>query len=276
MTSQRRAADDDIASTQVPIEPAYKKQVPTRRFVNRLSLDRALTVVSRSVLKIFDATVVSVYLLDQDGLLSNRRFTTRSLDDFGWESIDAGERPPGFSAAVLERTQPLFSDDAPRALAEWVSETPRPMLTASVPLEAENRVHGVLHVTRDGTVPLSSVERELLTLLAPYPAVAMENARLHAQEVEAAQLDGVRLAARTAADQVGNDIAIVKWMAEVAHRQVTNGEPIDPHFLKAIVEGATNGIQTLQRILDVAKVETLRAGELPPILDLSNVKSPWK
>jgi len=274
MTSQWRAADDNVASTQTPTALGYTRQEPTRRFVSRLSLDRALTVVSRSVLRSFDATVVNIYLTDQAGLLARRRFTARSPEKFYWESFDTAERPPGFSAAVLDRAQPLFSDDPPTLLAEWVSENPRPMLTASVPLQFEKRDHGLLHVTREGSTRLSSAERERLTLLAPYGAVAIENARLHAQEVEAARLDGVRLAARTAADQVGNDIAIVIWMANVALRQLTNGEPVDPHFLEEIVIGASHGIHTLQRILDVAKVETVRVGQLPPVLDLSNVRSP--
>jgi transcriptional regulator with GAF, ATPase, and Fis domain len=274
MSSQWRALDDDVAPAQAPTAFGYVRQEPTRRFVNRLSLDRALSVLSRSVLRIFDATVVNIYLTDQAGLLSRRRFTARSPEDFHWESIDATERPPGFSDAVLDRAQPLFSDDPPSLVAEWVSETPRPTLTASVPLQFEKRDHGLLHLTREGSTPLSPAERERLTLLAPYGAVAIENARLHAQEVEAARLDGVRLAARTAADQVGNDIAIVIWMADIARRQLTNGEPVDPHFLEEIVLGASHGIHTLQKILDVAKVETVRVGQLPPILDLTNVRFP--
>jgi GAF domain-containing protein len=225
------------------------------------------------VLISFDATVVSIYVTDPAGFLARRRFTTRSPEEFCWESFDAADRPPGFSAAVLDRTQPVFTDDAPSVVAEWVSESPPTMLTASVPMQFEKRDHGVLQVTRKGATPLSSAKRELLTLLAPLGAVAVENARLHAQEVEAAQLDGVRLAARTAADQVGNDIAIVMWMADIALRQLTNREPVDRHVLEEIVRGATNGIQTMQRILDIAKVETMRAGELPPVLDLSFVKS---
>src|SRR5579859_7639339 len=125
MASQWRAVDDDVASTQNSIAYGYTRQEPTRRFVNRLSLDRALTVVARSVLSIFDATVVNIYLTDPAGLLARRRFTARPPDDFSWESIDDTERPPGVSTAALDRAQPLFSDDEPSRFAEWVSDTPR-------------------------------------------------------------------------------------------------------------------------------------------------------
>jgi hypothetical protein len=61
-------------------------------------------------------------------------------------------------------------------------------------------------------------------------------------------------------------------MADLALRQLTRGEPVDPHFLEAIAKGASNGIQTMQRILDVEHVETVRSGQLPPVLDLSRVE----
>jgi GAF domain-containing protein len=274
LTNPRRTVEGDTASGCVPNETGYQKQEPTRRFVSRLSLDRALAVVTRSILRLFDATVVTVYLTDQDGYLAARRYTTRSETDSQWESIDADDRSHGFSAAVVDHRQRVFDDDASRVVAEWVIESATPAHMVSVPLQIENRAHGLLQVTGAGSLPLGPTEHALLMLVASYAAVAIENAHLHAQEVEAARLDGVRLAARTAADQVGNDIAIVVWMAELALRQAKNGEPVNPEFLEAISTGASNGIQTMQRILDVARIELLRAGQLPPVLDLSSADDP--
>lgn len=273
MTNTRRAVEDDTAAGCVPNQSSYQKQEPTRRFVSRLSLDRALDVVTRSVLKLLGGSSVSVYLTDQDGYLALRRYTTRSETDSRWESIDPNDRSHGFSDAVINRRQRVFDDDAARELTEAATDPATSSVTISVPLQIEKRAHGLLKVTRDGARSLDSTEYALLMLVASYGAVAIENAHLHAQEVEAARLDGVRLAARTAADQVGNDIAIVVWMSELALRQAKNGEPVNPQFLEAISTGASNGIQTMQRLLDVARVELLRAGQLPPVLDLSNVNN---
>src|SRR4051812_16367143 len=97
MTSSRRAIESDTGSGRVPNEIGYHKEEPSRRFVSRLSLDRALAVVTHSVLRLFDASAVMVYLTDQDGFLAARRYTTRSETDSQWESIDPSDRSHGFS-----------------------------------------------------------------------------------------------------------------------------------------------------------------------------------
>ena len=274
MPTSRRADEGDSASGRAQDKPGYEKQPPTRRFVSRLSLDRALAVVTRSILRLFDASLVAVYLTDQEGYLASRRYATRSEADSQWETIDPNDPSHGFSVAVVERRQRFLDGDAAQNITECESELPSPVLVVSVPLQSENRTHGMLQVTCKQSLRLGPTEHALLRLVSSYAAVAVENAHLHAQEVEAARLDGVHLAARTAADQVGNDIAIVVWMAELALRQANNGEPVNPMFLEAISTGASNGIQTMQRILDVARVELMRSGQLPPVLDLSNTNEP--
>jgi len=87
--------------------------------------------------------------------------------------------------AVLDRGNRV-SGDAPSVVAEFVSETPRPTLTATVPLQLRNAITACsMSPARHN--PAQLCERELLTLLAPFGGCDRKRAPARS-EVEAAQL----------------------------------------------------------------------------------------
>jgi GAF domain-containing protein len=138
----------------------------------------------------------------------------------------------------------------------------------AIPIRHGGWVIGVLRVSWLGPAPLPAQTLLYLGVVAAYAAIAIENARRHARAVEAARLDGVHLAARTAADQVGNDLMAMFMLADFAVSQLDRGVPIDRSVLTRVVDGARSGIQRMHKLLQVGRVETRRQGAMPPVLNL--------
>jgi GAF domain-containing protein len=90
-----------------------------------------------------------------------------------------GER--GITVAAARRREPLYVPDVRRD-PRYVYAGFSAISELAVPVQIKGRVLGVLNVESDQFDAFSEQDRELVSILANQAALALENARLHAQE----------------------------------------------------------------------------------------------
>jgi GAF domain-containing protein len=245
------------------------------RIVGGLSAEDGLVAAIQTVESDCGATSVTMYLVEAGGTVGRRRLSTASVDGPGWEAYDPGSVAPDTAVALVLRTgQPVMVADPLSEVDACTCVRDHPRVVVTVPVVGDLGVVGAIHVHwRYRRIDVSEDIRAISSV-ASLCAIAVQNARLHECEVEAARLDGVRLAARTAIDDVGNDIAAIRWLADIAYRQLKRGDPVDPEVLKTIVDGAAGCLDRMRQMVEVSRVETCERNNLPPTLDLAHGRSP--
>jgi signal transduction histidine kinase len=146
-----------------------------------LSLDESLTGVLRAVERLVGATSASILLVEPDGSLGPRRFTTSATGTPHWDD-HTRVRPDGITKLVLQTGQPVAIEDAlsdPRT--RDVARPDRPSI-AVLPMHYAERYVGVLFANWHDRHVFHPDDLECLRTLATYGAIAIENARLHQQE----------------------------------------------------------------------------------------------
>jgi GAF domain-containing protein len=254
-------------------------------------LETALAAVLRTVEQLFATASSSIHLAPADASRGRSAISEvvrrpAVVTDFvRWRDAtrSAGPRPSGSTPESLLR----FVLGTGRAAAISEGETDRlehgegadpGHAFAVVPIRQGTEIIGALCAQWSERRTFTYVDLRWLETLASYAAVAVLGARLRSkfdqtlqlqeQVVEAARLDGVLLAARTVADEIGNDLALTKWMAELALRQAAAGGPVETTVLQEIVAGAQRSLDHMRQVLEVVEVQTRRPGTLPPMLDL--------
>jgi GAF domain-containing protein len=241
------------------------------RIVGGLSVDDGLIEAIRAVEGESGASSVTLYLVEANGALSRRRLSSVTAPAPTWEEYDPRwVAPDGPIALVLRTSQPVIVANPDEKVEACGCVGDRARVAATVPTVDDDGVAGAIHVHwryRRGDV---TEDLRAIASVASLCAIAIRNSRLHAREVEAARLDGVRLAARTTVDDIGNDLASMRLLADMAYRQLNRGEAVDPDVLKTIVDGAASCLERMSRLVDVARVETSRSGTLPPVLNVGS------
>ncbi len=253
-----------------PLPDAPAAHLVVQRIVAARGTEDALVAVIRGVQLLVGAPTTSIYLAAGGPATRHQYLTTRYTGRPHWEKLPGGAWTLGGPAGRTTWSEgPVVIEDAhtdPRT-SRLVSDATRTVV--AVPIRHRRRLVGLLLVEWERSQPPGSADLTLLDTLATYAAIALENARLHERAVENARLEGVNLAARTAADAVGNDLALIHWLAQHAMRQSARGEPIDPSLLQNIASAATSGIQSVQRLLSVGQVDPHGPDRLLPVLDLA-------
>lgn len=257
LVEAQRARD----TAETAIQRLFAVQSVTDSALMHLALDQLLAELLqriRSVLRVDNATIL---LLDEDG----EYLTIRGVSGLE-EDIERGTRVPfgeGFAGRIAEYRVPLIVDDTREfeLYSDILHERLRSL--AGVPLLANDRVVGVLHV--GATVPrhFSAEDGELLQLVADRIALAIDHARLFLRTQRA--FHQVEDIAQQLADQVSQVDAMIEaiphgvyvcdaqglQMRVNAHGAALLGLPLDLALQPVEAFGVTN----MPRTLDGERVE---------------------
>ncbi len=238
-----------------------------QRITAGLSLDDVLASVLRAVEKVLDASSASIFLAGPGGTVGTRRFTTRNTGQPHWDD-HVQTRPDGLTATVLRSGEPAVVEDGlrdPRTSGIGKGDN---RTFVAMPIRYQDRTLGVLYANWRERRRIASRDLRLVETLATYGAIAVRNARVHEEAVEAARFDGVLLAARTIAHEINNDLALVMGMAEIAQMQARAGQPPDVSILDDVIQGAQRIATHVRQLQSVVRVEERHLRDLPPLLDL--------
>ncbi len=159
-----------------------------------IEIDQLLELVYDQVRRILRADTYYVALLDQ----ATRRLTVEIL-------VDAGERFPrceipqdtGLANLVLRRREPLLLRDMSNQIASLNIEPVvlgQPRLSESwlgVPMMTSEHVIGILAVSSYAAASFDESDQEILQNVATQAAIAIDNARHHAEVEEQARRDSL-------------------------------------------------------------------------------------
>jgi len=158
-----------------------------QRITSGLSLEDALTEVLSAVEVLFGASGASIFLLEESGTVVNRRYTTHGTGRPHWETRPGRINPDGITMTVLHSGRPIVVENAQTDPRTRATATPEQRTFAVIPLRSPERTSGVLYVDWPTFRYCSPADVDLLETLAAYGSIAVENARLHAQELETRQ-----------------------------------------------------------------------------------------
>ena len=215
-----------------------------------LSLDDALAGVLRAVEHLVAASSASIFLSEPDGSISPRRFTTRTTGEPHWDD-HANLRPGGITRTVLRTGAAISISDTfvdPRTTD--IAQPDRPSL-AAVPIRGDDRIIGVLYANWGEPHACHADDVIVLERLGAYGAIAIENARLHTQEIEARR-DAVeahqrlqRLLATVAHDLEGPLTLIVAY--EELLRSTTRDDALE--VARRALPGMERAARRIQRLV---------------------------
>ncbi len=88
--------------------------------------------------------------------------------------------------------------------------------------------------------------------------------------LDRARLEGARLAARTAAHLISNDLTATVGLSEIVRQRVRAGKPVDPRLLDEVIASAKRAGRHLQDLQEIAGLEVESGyGTTLSVLDLA-------
>ena len=142
-----------------------------------LDLDQLLTTIVEATTHVSGAEEISLFLLDE----SSQDLQLRAVQGAG----DREARPMRTSTDNAVVRQVMDTGRVAKIEISGKRETDPLQATLAVPLKARNGTIGVLHAANKmAAEPFSDNDRYLLSMLADYAAIAIENARLFAEVEE--------------------------------------------------------------------------------------------
>lgn len=247
---------------------AGELQAIAQQVTSGLSLEQSLAAVLRAVEKLFGAASASIWLTNRPDHLPSRRYTTRFTGEPHWDERPSPLAIEGPLATLLERGHPYVIEDIQTDARYQHTAEEDTRTLAAVPIRYREQLVGVLYANWCERRVCSQDDLRLLETLAAYGGIAVENAQFHAREIEAARLDGVMLAARTAAHEINNDLAMVLGATEITLMQARAGKSVDLTILEDVITGAERAAWHVQQLQNVVRLERRLFRDLPPVLDL--------
>jgi two-component system NtrC family sensor kinase len=142
-----------------------------------LDLDRLLTRIVEATAYVTGAEEISLYLVDE----ATQEMELRAVQSTG-EREARSVRKSADNAVVR---QVMNTGRVARVASPRTRKTDPLQATLAVPLKARSGIIGVLHATNQAAMkPFSDNDHYLLSVLADYAAIAIENARLFAEVEE--------------------------------------------------------------------------------------------
>ncbi len=233
----------------------------SQTFSSSLDLDQVLATVLKEVCHLLGAVAGSVWLSDPDsqGLICRQATGPQSEQVRGWRlTLDEG-----IAGAVARTGQSLIVPDL-RADERHFKELDRQIgldlrSVLSVPLQTREQMVGVLQVLGNKVGCFDPEDQALLESLGATAAIAIENARLYAEEQERADTLARALAQQRELDRLKSEfiqnvshelrtpIGIVRGYAELLDGgQLGDLEPGQKEAVSVMVRR----IQTLNRLVD--------------------------
>jgi signal transduction histidine kinase len=235
--------------------------------------------------RLFAATSLGIYLVDDDGILHKAGF--RALRDKPERAL-AGKLPRPLAGtsteiAIRERRVVHFPDvlaaaDAPEPLRR-IAEAVGSFSIAFAPMLWEGRGVGAIQVARDPPAPFSDKELGLLKTFADQTVIAIQNARLFTEieakrgELERANKHKSEFLANMS-HELRTPLNAIIGFSEVLSEQMF-GEVNDKQleYLRDIHSSGHHLLSLINDILDLSKIEAgrmeldLQATNLPMLLD---------
>lgn len=250
----------DTQSLQLKLEDLEALQEISRKVTALLDLDSVLTAVVEAVVEMTGAEEGSLLLLDE----SNGELYMRAARNFQDEFVRTFRLPVEDTLAgkVIETGKPLLVNE----------KTPTKIKTGYlvsdliyVPLFLQERVIGVLSVdNRHSGHSLKSNQINLLSTLADYAAIAIENARLYSHvQIERNQLETILTKIEEAVIIVDHDRRLMlvnrkaRSVFDLGEAPLSGKrvQEILPH--QELVEALTENVLTAPYCLEVALEEGL-------------------
>lgn len=161
----------------------------SRMMTSTLDLEKVLRVIMEATVSMLQGEAGSVLLLDEEtGELSFAAAVGSGADQLRGVRLPAGAGIAG--QAVREGRSLLIADVQEdkrfyRGVDQQTGLTTRGLV--ATPLRARDRIIGVMEVINKRNHPFTPADVELLDMLAPTAASAIENARLYARETQLAE-----------------------------------------------------------------------------------------
>ncbi|MGH2460359.1 MAG: ATP-binding protein [Chloroflexota bacterium] len=244
-----------VAAIVYPEPGQIAKQIHrmAQRITSVLSLEDALSEVLRTVEILFGASGASIFLLEESGTVVNRRYTTHGTGHPHWETRPGRINPDGITMTVIHSGRPIIVEDAQQDPRTRATATSDQRTFAVIPLRSPERTSGVLYVDWPTFRYCSLADVDLLETIAAYGSVAVENARLHARELETRQRLEHFLG--IVAHDLRAPLGVVTTSLEILqdHEYATRRDAI--HKILPAIDHATRRMQRLiDDLLDAARV----------------------
>jgi len=150
------------------------------------SVDSVLQRIVHTARELVGARYAALGVPDGQGNFA--RFITSGMTEEEIEAMGPLPRTHGLLGSTLESQESFRTADIkrdPRFRGWWPAAHPLMASFLGVPIVARGAVVGAFYLTdKEGTSEFSVEDQELIELLAPHAAVAMENARLHERSRE--------------------------------------------------------------------------------------------
>lgn len=219
--------------------------------VSTLEESQVFRSVMENVNLILQVEAGSLLLLDQE--TGELEFTVTLKGEAARFSPIRLKLGQGIAGWVAQHGEPLLVPDVrhdPRFYAQMDQLTGfRCHSILCVPLKAKKQVIGVLEVINKQSGPESPSftqgDLELLTALAAWVAVAVENARLNRSAQEIAAVTAIRQAMTTLAHHINN--RLMAFSLELDGLEM--GGPVDQGAIEAIIASARRYIQEVSSVI---------------------------
>ncbi len=249
----------------------------SEEIARELDLSRVLDLVVQRAVALVGAKSGSIRLWDNQRQLLMRVAWTGSAQHAPTVPLGLGEGVPG--AAAQQRRGLIVNDFRTSAYAiPAVLQGTMHTAVVATPLLFGDRLVGALAITRDASdPPFADADLEILNLLAPHAAIAIENARLHGQALRRSD-ETIALLRTTHAVMSGLDlnvslqrileeagpmagtphvkILLVDENAGVLRLAATSGVPMPAEFQVAIGTSFSGTVAATGRPLFVADTQT--------------------
>ncbi len=176
-TSERRQAEEEIRHRAEELTALYES---SQALAGKISLDDVLQTITKSALRLFDATGVGLYLYDPATRMLEIKLATHPTIPIGMR-LSLGE---GLAGKVAQTRRAMRIDD----YAAWEGRSPQyegiPVrATLETPLIYQDELVGVLvlHEAGDSERKFTEADERLISLFAAQAAAAIQNARLFEQ-----------------------------------------------------------------------------------------------
>jgi signal transduction histidine kinase len=150
------------------------------------SVDTVLQRIVHTARELVGARYAALGVPDGQGNFA--RFITSGMTEEEIEAMGPLPRTHGLLGSTLESQESFRTPDIkrdPRFRGWWPAAHPQMASFLGVPIVARGAVVGAFYLTdKEGAPEFSLEDQELIELLAPHAAVAMENARLHERSRE--------------------------------------------------------------------------------------------
>jgi signal transduction histidine kinase len=225
------------------------------------SVDSVLQRIVHTARELVGARYAALGVPDGQGNFA--RFITSGMTEEEIEAMGPLPRTHGLLGSTLESQESFRTADIkrdPRFRGWWPAAHPLMASFLGVPIVARGAVVGAFYLTdKEGASEFSVEDQELIELLAPHAAVAMENARLHERSRELSIVEERNRLARELHDSLVQKLFGVVLAAESAGTLLERDSGAAREQVERVGELAQEAVAELRSLvfqLRPAEIET--------------------